>query len=213
MAGRVKAGLEVKGLSRLEKEQATGAGILMPVPERQVRLSGGVIPIDDKSEGFPPEFFKGLVPEEINGTEAWRTTLRTDDDSGDMLFYNADGDAFWSVAADAAVWSADWIALLHSLDGKAGNFYDTGQVLRTLSEKQTPISRRSRRQSRTRILTGTGWATPQNFSCMEPTHSWPIQTPMACPTLRRRPMRTPTITTENDPVSLPPLPGSIGSAR
>lgn len=137
MAGRVKAGLEVKGLSRLEKEQATGAGILMPVPERQVRLSGGVIPIDDKSEGFPPEFFKGLVPEEINGTEAWRTTLRTDDDSGDMLFYNADGDAFWSVAADAAVWSADWIALLHSLDGKAGNFYDTGQVLRTLSEKQT----------------------------------------------------------------------------
>jgi hypothetical protein len=34
MAGRVKAGLEVKGLSRLEKEQATGAGILMPIPER-----------------------------------------------------------------------------------------------------------------------------------------------------------------------------------
>ena len=61
---------------RLEKEQATGAGMLMPIPDREVRLSGGVIPLDSRTEGFPAEFFKGLVPDEINGVEAWRATLR-----------------------------------------------------------------------------------------------------------------------------------------
>lgn len=114
-----------------------GAGILMPDPKRQVRLSGGVIPLDGKTEGFPSEFFQGLVPDEINGVEAWRATLRADDSSGDMLFYNADGEVFWSVAADAKVWSADWIARLHSLDGKAADFFSTGEVLQTLSERQT----------------------------------------------------------------------------
>lgn len=108
---------------RLEKEQAMGAGILMPDPDLQVRLSGGVIPLDVKAEGFPAEFLKGLVPDEINGVEAWRATLRADDVSGDMLFYNADGDAFWSVAADAGVWSADWIARLHSPDGAASGSF------------------------------------------------------------------------------------------
>ncbi|MDD4016430.1 MAG: hypothetical protein PHV28_00665 [Kiritimatiellae bacterium] len=124
---------------RLEREQAMGAGILMPDPERQVRLSGGVIPLDDKSEGFPTDFFKGLVPDEINGVEAWRATLRTDDVSGNMLFYNAAGEVFWTVAADAAVWSADWIARLHSPDCKAADFFSTKQVLQTLSEKQTRV--------------------------------------------------------------------------
>jgi len=124
---------------RLEKEQAKGAGMLMPDPERQVRLSGGVIPLDDKSVGFPVDFFKGLVPDEINGVEAWRATLRADDASGDILFYNADGAAFWSIAADANIWSADWIARLHSPDCKAADFFSTDQVLQTLSEKQTRV--------------------------------------------------------------------------
>ena len=124
---------------RLEKELTKGAGVLMPIPDRQVRLSGGVIPLDDKSEGFPAEFFNGLVPDQINGVEAWRATLRTDDVSGDMLFYNAAGEVFWLVAADAAVWSADWIARLHSTDCQAADFFSTEQVLRTLSEKQTRV--------------------------------------------------------------------------
>ncbi|NLG01950.1 MAG: hypothetical protein GX565_17625 [Lentisphaerae bacterium] len=124
---------------RLEKEQAKGAGMLMPDPERQVRLSGGVIPLDDKTEGFPQEFLEGLGPEKINGVEAWRATLRADDASGDILFYNADGKAFWSVAADANVWSADWIARLHSPDCKAADFFSTDQVLLALSEKQTRV--------------------------------------------------------------------------
>ena len=124
---------------RLEKEQAQGAGMLMPDPDLQVRLSGGVIPLDGLAEGFPSEFLEGLVPNEINGVEAWRATLRTDDASGDILFYNSDGKVFWSVAADAAVWSADWIARLHTTDCKAADFFSTEQVLQTLGEKQTRV--------------------------------------------------------------------------
>ena len=127
---------------RMEKEQATGAGMLMPDPERQVRLSGGVIPLDGRTEGFPSEFLKGLMPDEINGVEAWRTTLRTDDASGDILFYNADGEVFWSVAADAAIWSADWNARLHSPDCKAADFFSTGQVLQSLRENKPGLKRR-----------------------------------------------------------------------
>ena len=83
---------------RLERELARGAGILMPDPERRVRLDGGVIALDAGQAGFPPEFLAGLVPEEINGVEAWRATLCADDLSCDVLFYNAAGDAFWSVS-------------------------------------------------------------------------------------------------------------------
>ena len=42
--------------------------------------------------------------------------------TGGVLFYNASGGLFWSVAADVGVWSADWIARLHSPDGTAADF-------------------------------------------------------------------------------------------
>ena len=92
---------------RLEREQAGGAGALMPDPGRPVRLNGGTIPLDGRTEGFPPGFLAGLVPEEVEGREAWRVTLRTDDATGAMAFYNSDGKAFWSVPADASVYSAE----------------------------------------------------------------------------------------------------------
>ncbi len=122
---------------RLEKEQAQGAGALTPFPDLQARLNGGVIPLEGSAKGFPPDFLAGLVPEKINGVEAWCATLRADDASGDILFRNADGKVFWLVAADAAVWSADWIARLRSPDGQAADFFNTGQVLQTLRGKQT----------------------------------------------------------------------------
>jgi len=120
---------------RLEKELAQGAGALMPTPDRQAQLSGDVIPLESRPEGFTSDFLKGLVPEKINGVEAWRATLRADDATGDILFYNADGKVFWSVVANASVWTADWIARLHSPDGKAADFFSTAQVLQTLVEK------------------------------------------------------------------------------
>ena len=44
---------------RLERELARGAGILMPDPERPVRLDGGLIPLNGNSSGFPDDFLKG----------------------------------------------------------------------------------------------------------------------------------------------------------
>ncbi len=48
---------------RLERELARGAGMLLPDPERRVRLGGGLIPLDGNSSGFPADFLDGLVPE------------------------------------------------------------------------------------------------------------------------------------------------------
>ncbi|NLF85673.1 MAG: hypothetical protein GX571_06160 [Lentisphaerae bacterium] len=44
---------------RLERELARGAGILLPDPERRVRLDGGLIPLNGNSSGFPDDFLKG----------------------------------------------------------------------------------------------------------------------------------------------------------
>ena len=48
---------------KLERELARGAGVLMPDPERRVRLDGGVIPLTPRPR-FRAEFLAGLVPEE-----------------------------------------------------------------------------------------------------------------------------------------------------
>ena len=95
---------------RVERELAQGAGALLPFQELTVRQNGATVPLTADQTGFPPEFLAGLVPERVGDADAWRVTLRADDDSGDMVFYNANGDAFWAVAADQSVYSPDWIA-------------------------------------------------------------------------------------------------------
>ncbi|NLF99772.1 MAG: hypothetical protein GX565_06430, partial [Lentisphaerae bacterium] len=143
---------------RLERELARGAGALMPDPERRVRPEGGVITLDAAATGFPPEFLAGLVPEEVNGVEAWRAVLRADDASGDMLFYNAAGEVFWSVAADPAVYAPDWIARLHSADGKAADFFSAEQVY------QDALARPSRRmRTPERILYRSAWLSTRQY--------------------------------------------------
>ncbi|MGI6098199.1 MAG: hypothetical protein ACOYD3_00415 [Kiritimatiellia bacterium] len=112
---------------RLERELARGAGILMPDPERPVKLDGGIIPLNGNRGGFPDDFLDGLVPETRNGVDVWRAVLHVDDASGDMLFYNSAGGHFWTVPADGGIWSADWIARLHTPDGRVTDFFNTEQ--------------------------------------------------------------------------------------
>ena len=143
---------------RLERELASGAGVLMPDPERPVRLDGGVIPLDAASEGFPAEFLAGLVPEEINGAEAWRVTLRTDDETGTVCFYNAGGAAFWAVDADPAVYTPDWVARLHSVDGAAPDFSGTEERYQEL------LARPSRRaQVPDRVFYRSAWLSARQY--------------------------------------------------
>lgn len=121
---------------KLERSLARGAGALLPVPDKKLRLDGGVIPLDAGQEGFPPGFLAGLVPEDAaKGVTVWRAVLCADDATGDMLFRNAADTPFWAVGVDAAVYSPDWVARLHSRDGAADGFFDTARTFQSLREK------------------------------------------------------------------------------
>jgi hypothetical protein len=142
---------------RLERELARGAGMLMPDPERRVRLGGGLIPLDGNSSGFPADFLDGLVPETRNGVEVWRAVLHADDAGGDMLFHNADGRHFWTVPATGGTWSADWIARLHSPDGTAADFLTTAQRYQEL------LTRPSRVTVPDKVLRRAAWQETRQF--------------------------------------------------
>jgi hypothetical protein len=107
-----------------ERELARGAGALLPFPELTVKLGGGTIPLTAEQKGFPPGFLAGLVPEAAGTVTVWRVTLRADDATGDMLFYNAKGEAFWSVAADPSVYRPDWIARLRTPSRGTADFLE-----------------------------------------------------------------------------------------
>ena len=124
---------------RLERELARGAGILMPDPERPVKLGGGIIPLNGNRGGFPDDFLDGLVPETRNGVDVWHAVLRADDASGDMLFYNAAGEHFWPVPANGGIWSADWIARLHTPDGRVTDFFATEQRYQELRARPSRV--------------------------------------------------------------------------
>ena len=136
---------------RLERELARGAGILMPDPERPVKLDGGIIPLNGNRGGFPDDFLDGLVPETRNSVDVWRAVVRADDTSGDMLFYNAIGELFWTVPATGGVWSADWIARLHTPDGRASDFFTTEQRYQEL------LARPSRAEVPDKVLRRSAW--------------------------------------------------------
>jgi hypothetical protein len=114
----------------VEQELAQGAGALLPFPDMTVKLDGGVIPLSADRTSFPPEFLAGLLPEKagqasglpVEDIDIWRAALRVDDATGDMIFRNADGVAFWTVPADPGVYAPDWIARLRSPSRDAAKF-------------------------------------------------------------------------------------------
>ncbi|NLN02273.1 MAG: hypothetical protein GX174_10280, partial [Lentisphaerae bacterium] len=161
---------------RLERELAWGAGMLMPDPEKPVRLDGGIIPLDGSRSGFPTAFLGGLVPEIRNGVGVWRAVLHADDASGDMLFYNASGEHFWTVSASAGTWSADWIARLHTPDGRVTDFFSTEQRYQELR------ARPSRAEVPDKVLRRSAWFDTRQYfrpSRVEMTFTFILQDDLA----------------------------------
>ncbi len=161
---------------RLERELARGAGMLMPDPERPVRLDGGLIPLDGSRSGFPAAFLDGLAPGTRNGVDVWSAVLHVDDANGDMLFHNAAGELFWTVPAAAGNWSADWIARLHTPDGRASDFFTTEQRYQEL------LARPARTEVPDRVLRRSAWFNTRQYfrpSRVEMTFTFILQDDLA----------------------------------
>lgn len=125
---------------------------------RPVKLDGGIIPLDGGRGGFPADFLDGLVPGTRNGVEVWRAVLHADDAGGDMLFYNASGELFWTVPAIGGTWSADWIARLHTPGGRVTDFFATEQRYQEL------LSRPARIRVPDEVLYRSAWLETQQYS-------------------------------------------------
>jgi len=95
----------------LERLQASGIGILMPDPAIPYRTRQ-VIPL---TPGFPPEFREGFVAVDVGGVLTYPVTVRTDDTTGEMRYFNASEEVFW-IEYPTGVFSADWIANLRGAD-------------------------------------------------------------------------------------------------
>ena len=95
----------------LEREIASGAGIMMPDPDTPyVRYHSTIpLPIPDDA-GFPQGFLMGLVGVEEHGWVVYPVTARVDDASGHTIFRNAEGEAFWAVSPEGA-YDPDWVYL------------------------------------------------------------------------------------------------------
>lgn len=107
---------------QLERVLSQGVGALMPSPVTPLQQDGGIIPLDVAQKLFPAEFLLGLSAERVGETTVWRTTLRTDDETGAVVFYNAEGDAFWIIEADSSLYRPDWVVAHRSLTRNTTDF-------------------------------------------------------------------------------------------
>jgi len=96
----------------LERQLAMGIGIIMPDPGTPYSCHHGVLPLPSPDEaGFPMGFLIGLTGVERYGVTTYPVSVRVDDASGDTVFRNANGAAFWAIAPDWA-YDPDWVCWL-----------------------------------------------------------------------------------------------------
>ena len=78
-----------------EREQASGIGVFFPVTNRVLTVWGGAVDrTAAATNGFGAGFLGGLTATNFGGVEIFPVTLRTDDASGVIGFYNAGGSLF-----------------------------------------------------------------------------------------------------------------------
>ncbi|MCL2103571.1 MAG: hypothetical protein FWH21_00730 [Kiritimatiellaeota bacterium] len=97
----------------LERNLASGIGILMPDPEMPFVSYHGVLPLPGPAPaGFPQGFLNGLVSMQQFGVTVYPVTLCVDDNTGVTAFYNADQVPFWTETPDGSYY-ANWLLQLH----------------------------------------------------------------------------------------------------
>ena len=98
----------------LERDLASGIGLLMPDPNTPYARYHGALPLPPPDDaGFPQGFLNGLVSAERFGITIYPVALRADDITGVTSFYNANANGFWQ-ETPAGTYHADWLLQLHS---------------------------------------------------------------------------------------------------
>ena len=96
----------------LERLQALGTGMLIPDANTPYRADGGMVSL---SSGFSPEFCEGLIAIDQEGISVYPVTVRTDDATGEMRFFNASNELFW-VEYPVGNYSPGWVTTLRMAD-------------------------------------------------------------------------------------------------
>ena len=101
---------------QLELELSRGSGIMAPDLNTPVIFNMGSVPLPKASQkmdnGFPAEFMNGLVAADEHGFTVWPVWVCvSDEETGDVGFYAADGSLVWTEFASGA-YSKDWILRL-----------------------------------------------------------------------------------------------------
>lgn len=93
-----------------EAETANGAGVLLPDPELNVVLGPFSVEIDTDGAEWPREFLDALQNTGFDAEAGgWRISTSVDQNTGAIVFFDAEGRSFWSELPLHAV-SSNWIA-------------------------------------------------------------------------------------------------------
>ena len=97
----------------LERSQARFIALMLPDTNLVLRHDYGILPVPVPSaEGFPQNFVEGLTAATEYGFEVFPVTLRVNETTGNMVFYDVNTNAFHTVPANSSYYP-EWILDLY----------------------------------------------------------------------------------------------------